>query len=65
MTKFLQEQKVVSIFKHFAVYSIPVGERDGATRRDPHVALKKMEEKNLEPFLTLMSYQHLFTSSTK
>jgi hypothetical protein len=29
------------------------------------VALKKMEEKNLEPFLTLMSYQHLFTSSTK
>jgi beta-glucosidase len=50
MIKSLQEQKIVSTPKHFAVYSIPVGGRDGATRRDPHVAPREMEEKNLEPF---------------
>jgi hypothetical protein len=46
----LQAQKVVSTTKHFAMNSIPVGGRDGATRRDPHVAPREMEEKYQEPF---------------
>jgi beta-glucosidase len=50
MIRALQAQKVVSTTKHFAMYSAPVGGRDGATRRDPHVAPREMEEKYQEPF---------------
>jgi beta-glucosidase len=50
MVQAVQAQKVVSTPKHFAVYSVPVGGKDGPTRRDPHVALREMEEKNLESF---------------
>ena len=35
---------------HFAVYSIPVGGRDGGTRTDPHVAPREMKTLYLEPF---------------
>lgn len=46
----LQEQKVVSTPKHFAVYSIPVGGRDGKTRTDPKVAPREMRTLYLDPF---------------
>lgn len=46
----LQERGLVSTPKHFAVYSIPVGGRDGETRTDPHVAPREMRTLYLEPF---------------
>jgi beta-glucosidase len=46
----LQSHKLVSTPKHFAVYSIPVGGRDEATRTDPHVAPREMKTLLLEPF---------------
>jgi beta-glucosidase len=46
----IQENKIVSTVKHFAVYGIPVGGRDGGTRTDPHVAPREMWELYLEPF---------------
>lgn len=46
----LQKHKLVSTPKHFAVYSIPVGGRDGKTRTDPHVAPREMRTLYLEPF---------------
>lgn len=46
----LQNHGVVSTPKHFAVYSVPVGGRDGQTRTDPHVAPKEMRTLFLEPF---------------
>lgn len=50
MIKSLQKYKLVSTPKHFAVYSIPVGGRDGKTRTDPHVAPREMRTLYLEPF---------------
>ena len=46
----LQQEGIVSTPKHFAVYSIPVGGRDGKTRTDPHVAPREMRTLYLEPF---------------
>lgn len=46
----LQKNGVVSTIKHFAVYSVPVGGRDGGTRTDPHVAPREMKTLYLEPF---------------
>lgn len=46
----LQNYGLVSTPKHFAVYSVPVGGRDGQTRTDPHVAPKEMRTLFLEPF---------------
>lgn len=50
MVMSLQKGGVVSTPKHFAVYSIPVGGRDGDTRTDPHVAPREMRTLYLEPF---------------
>lgn len=46
----LQKHNLVASPKHFAVYSIPVGGRDGNTRTDPHVAPREMRTLYLEPF---------------
>lgn len=46
----LQSHGLVSTPKHFAVYSVPVGGRDGGTRTDPHVAWREMHTLYLEPF---------------
>ncbi|WP_316837746.1 glycoside hydrolase family 3 N-terminal domain-containing protein [Pedobacter nutrimenti] len=46
----IQENGVISTVKHFAVYSIPVGGRDGGVRTDPHVAPREMWNLYLEPF---------------
>lgn len=50
MIRGLQERRIVSTPKHFAVYSAPVGGRDGGTRTDPHVAEREMRTLYLEPF---------------
>ncbi|HEY0176433.1 MAG TPA: glycoside hydrolase family 3 C-terminal domain-containing protein, partial [Pedobacter sp.] len=46
----IQHNGVISTVKHFAVYSIPVGGRDGSVRTDPHVAPREMWNLYLEPF---------------
>lgn len=50
MIQGLQQGGVVSTPKHFGVYSIPVGGRDGDTRTDPKVAPREMHTLYLEPF---------------
>uniref|UniRef100_UPI003FEE22B6 glycoside hydrolase family 3 N-terminal domain-containing protein n=1 Tax=Phocaeicola dorei TaxID=357276 RepID=UPI003FEE22B6 len=46
----LQKHNLVATPKHFAIYSIPVGGRDGKTRTDPHVAPREMRTLYIEPF---------------
>ncbi|MFD2832631.1 glycoside hydrolase family 3 N-terminal domain-containing protein [Gramella sp. AN32] len=50
MTLGIQSQGVASTLKHFAVYSIPKGARDGDARTDPHVAPREMHQLHLYPF---------------
>lgn len=50
MTLGIQSQGVASTLKHFAVYSIPKGARDGDARTDPHVAPREMFQLHLYPF---------------
>ncbi|WP_066220025.1 glycoside hydrolase family 3 N-terminal domain-containing protein [Formosa haliotis] len=50
MTLGLQAQGVAATLKHFAVYSIPKGARDGDARTDPHVAPREMHQLHLYPF---------------
>ncbi len=50
MTKGIQDQGVGSTLKHYAVYSVPKGGRDGNARTDPHVAPREMHEMHLYPF---------------
>ena len=46
----LHKYNLVATPKHFAVYSIPIGGRDGKTRTDPHVAPREMRTLYIEPF---------------
>ncbi|MBS0664387.1 MAG: glycoside hydrolase family 3 C-terminal domain-containing protein [Verrucomicrobia bacterium] len=46
----LQESGVVSTLKHFAVYSIPKGGRDGEARTDPQASWREVQTLFLEPF---------------
>lgn len=46
----IQEQRVVSTLKHFAVYSVPKGGRDGEARTDPQVTWRDVQTIFLEPF---------------
>lgn len=46
----LQKYNLVATPKHFAVYSIPIGGRDGKTRTDPHVVPREMRTLYIEPF---------------
>lgn len=46
----LQKHGLVASPKHFAVYSVPVGGRDGGTRTDPHIAPREMRTLYIEPF---------------
>jgi len=48
--KALQAEGVASTLKHFAVYSIPKGGRDGAARTDPKAPLWDVETIYLAPF---------------
>lgn len=46
----IQENGVAATLKHFAVYSVPKGGRDGDARTDPHVALRELHQIHLYPF---------------
>jgi beta-glucosidase len=50
MTKGLQDEGIVSTLKHFAVYSIPKGGRDGANRTDPHATPREVKTIFFPPF---------------
>lgn len=50
MVKAIQEEKVVSTPKHFAIYSAPKGGRDGDARTDPHVTERELFSLYLYPF---------------
>jgi beta-glucosidase len=54
----VQEQGVASTLKHFAVYSVPKGGRDGADRTDPHVAPRELYELYLYPFRRVIQEAH-------
>lgn len=51
----LQNNGVASTAKHFAVYSIPNGGRDGDARTNPQVPLHEMHSIFLEPFRVAVS----------
>ena len=46
----VQSQDVAATLKHFAVYSMPKGGRDGNARTDPHVAPRELHEMYLYAF---------------
>ena len=46
----IQRERVVSTPKHFAIYGVPAGGRDGYARTDPHATPQEVHELHLEPF---------------
>lgn len=50
MTLGIQQEQVAATLKHFVVYSVPKGGRDGNARTDPHVAPRELHEMYLYPF---------------
>jgi beta-glucosidase len=58
MTLGIQGEGVASTLKHFAVYSVPKGGRDGNARTDPHVAPREMEQLYLYPFRRVIQEAH-------
>jgi beta-glucosidase len=54
----IQEQGVASTLKHYAVYSVPKGGRDGNARTDPHVAPREMHQIYLYPFRRVVEEAH-------
>ncbi|MBN1598860.1 MAG: glycoside hydrolase family 3 C-terminal domain-containing protein [Bacteroidales bacterium] len=59
MVKAIQSQGVASTGKHFTVYSVPKGGRDGHVRTDPHVTEREVYEIYLEPFRTAVEEGHI------
>jgi len=58
MTLGIQDQGVASTLKHFAVYSVPKGGRDGSVRTDPHVAPRELYELYLYAFRRVIQEAH-------
>src|SRR6201995_4810288 len=58
MTLGMQEEGIASTLKHFAVYSVPKGGRDGSARTDPHVAPREMYQIYLYPFRRVIQEAH-------
>jgi len=54
----VQSEGVASTLKHFAVYSVPKGGRDGNARTDPHVAPREMQQLYLYPFKRIIQEAH-------
>jgi beta-glucosidase len=54
----MQEENIASTLKHFAVYSVPKGGRDGSARTDPHVAPREMHQVYLYPFRRVIQEAH-------
>jgi len=58
MVKGVQSQGVASTVKHYAVYGVPKGGRDGNTRTDAHVAPREMLQMHLYPFRRVIQEAH-------
>ena len=58
MVKGIQSQGVASTLKHYAVYSVPKGGRDGNCRTDPHVAPRELHQLHLYPFKKVIQEAH-------
>jgi beta-glucosidase len=58
MVNGIQSEGIASTLKHFAVYSVPKGGRDGSARTDPHVAPRELQEMFLYPFKKVIEYAH-------
>nr|WP_294898172.1 glycoside hydrolase family 3 N-terminal domain-containing protein [uncultured Pedobacter sp.] len=54
----IQSQGIVATLKHYAVYSVPKGGRDGNARTDPHVAPRELHEMFLYPFKRVIQEAH-------
>ncbi|UCS92907.1 glycoside hydrolase family 3 C-terminal domain-containing protein [Echinicola marina] len=50
MVEGIQSQGLGATLKHYAVYSVPKGGRDGYARTDPHVAPREMHQLHLFPY---------------
>ena len=58
MVEGIQSQGVASTLKHYAVYSVPKGGRDGYARTDPHVAPREMHQIHLYPYRKIIGKSH-------
>ena len=58
MVKGIQSEGVASTLKHYAVYSVPKGGRDGHARTDPHVAPREVYQMYLYPFKKVIQEAH-------
>ena len=58
MVNGIQSQGVAATLKHYAVYSVPKGGRDGHCRTDPHVAPRELHELFLYPFKKVIQNSH-------
>lgn len=58
MVEGIQSQGVASTLKHYAVYSVPKGGRDGNCRTDPHVAPRELHQLYLYPFKKVIQETH-------
>ncbi len=58
MVEGIQSQGIGSTLKHFAVYSVPKGGRDGNARTDPHVAPRELHQLHLYPFRRVIEEAH-------
>lgn len=54
MVEGIQSEGVAATLKHFAVYSVPKGGRDGYARTDPHVSPREMHQIHLYPYRKLI-----------
>jgi beta-glucosidase len=58
MVKGIHSEGTASTLKHFAIYSIPKGGRDGNVRTDPHVSPRELHELHLYPFRKVIEETH-------
>lgn len=58
MTLGIQDHGAGATLKHYAVYSVPKGGRDGNARTDPHVAPREMQQLYLYPFKRVIQEAH-------
>jgi beta-glucosidase len=58
ITQGMQSKGIASTAKHFAIYSVLKGAREGQARTDPQVAPREVEDLLLYPFMRVFSEGH-------